>query len=130
MKEKCPGRKSAAVEYGYWIFALLFWESVLHFAVFGGFGAKFVYVAGFTVTFALVLALLVSFLKQKAAFVADLLLTALMTVLYGSQMVYYFIFGTLYSVALMGQGGQAVTSFWRETYLSHVQILPYNGYSS
>lgn len=125
MKEKCPGRKSAAVEYGYWIFALLFWETVLHFAVFGGFGAKFVYVAGFTVTFALVLALLVSFLKQKAAFVADLLLTALMTVLYGSQMVYYFIFGTLYSVALMGQGGQAVTSFWRETLSAMLERLPW-----
>ena len=35
-------------------------------------------------------------------------------VLYGSQMVYNFVFGTMYSVALMEQGGQAMTSFWRE----------------
>ena len=115
MDRKSPDRSAAITGFGYWTFALLFWETLLHFAVFGEFSLKFGYVVGFSVSAGLVLALAVSFLKRKAAFAVNLLLTLVLMVLYGSQMVYNFIFGTLYSVALMGQGGQAVTSFWRET---------------
>ncbi len=125
MERKSQGRKAAVTGFGYWAFALLFWETLLHIAVFGAFSPKFGYAVGFTVSIAFVLALAVSFLKQKAAFAANLLLTLVLTVLYGSQMVYNFIFGTLYSVALMGQGGQAVTSFWRETLSTMLEKLPW-----
>lgn len=125
MEHKSPARKAAITGFGYWTFALLFWEILLQFAVFGEFSQKFGYVAGFTVSVAFVLALAVSFLKQKAAFAVNLVLTLVLTVLYGSQIVYNFIFGTMYSVALMGQGGQAVTSFWRETLSTMLEKLPW-----
>jgi len=125
MEQRSLRRKAAIMGFGYWAFALLFWETVLHFTVFGAFGLKFGYAVGFTVSAAFALALTGSFLKQKAAFAVNLLLTLVMTVLYGSQMVYNFIFGTMYSVALMGQGGQAVTSFWRETLSTMLEKLPW-----
>jgi len=120
-----PRQGFAETVFGYWIFALLFWETLLHAAVFGEFGGKFGYVVGFSVSAGLLLALLVSFLNRKGAFLVNLLLTLVMTVLYGSQIVYNSIFGTLYSLALMGQGGQAVTSFWRETLSTMAEKLPW-----
>ncbi|MGM9584461.1 MAG: LTA synthase family protein [Faecousia sp.] len=105
--------KKAALLAGYWIFALLYWEGLLQQAVFGGFQRGAAYVVGFSVSAALVLALTVSFLT-KGRFAANLILTLALTVLYGSEIVYNFIFGTLYSVKMVGQGTDAVTSFWRE----------------
>ena len=119
-----PRQGFAETVFGYWVFALLFWETLLHAAVFGEFSGKFGYIVGFSVSAGLVLALAVSFLNRKAAYVINLLLTLVMTVFYGSQLVYNSIFGTLYSAALMGQGGQAVTSFWRETLSTMLEKLP------
>ena len=108
----------------YWIFALLYWEGLLHRAVFGSFQNGIAYAVGFSVSAALVLALAVSFLR-KGRFAVNILLTLVLTVLYGSQIVYNFIFGTLYSVKMMGQGGDAVTSFWRELLSTMGDRLPW-----
>ena len=51
MKEKRSSALKAAVGLGYWLFALLFWEMLLHFAVFGEFSPKFGYALGFTASF-------------------------------------------------------------------------------
>ena len=47
----------AAVLSAYWAFALLYWESLLHLAVFDSFKSGFAYAVGFTVSAALLLAL-------------------------------------------------------------------------
>lgn len=96
----------------YWVLALLYWECLLSGAVFHSFGVR-TFALGFTVSIALLLTLVLSFLK-KGRFGAEIVLTAVLTLLYGSQMVYNFIFGTLYSVAMVSQGGEAMTNFWRE----------------
>lgn len=119
------GWKAALLDGGYWLFALLYWECLLHFAVFGGFTASFGYGVGFTVCAALVLATVCSFLPYGGRFWIELLLSLVFAVLYGSQEVYYFIFGTLYSVAQIGQGGAALTSFWRETLSTMLDKLPW-----
>lgn len=108
-KKAAPGIWLAA----YWIFALLYWEGLLHKAVFGSFEAERLYAVGFSVSIGLMLTLAVSFLK-KGRFVVNVLLSLVLAVFYGSQLVYRFIFGTLYSVAMAAQGGEAMTSFWRE----------------
>lgn len=108
----------------YWMFALLYWEGLLHQAVFGSFGKEFVYAIGFTVSAALVLTLLVSFL-QKGRLAANLCLTLVLAVLYGSELVYRFIFGSLYSVAMAAQGGEAITSFWRELLSTMAERFPW-----
>lgn len=96
----------------YWAFALMYWECLLSGAVFHSFGVR-IYALGFTLSAALLLTLVLSFLR-KGRFGAEILLTAVLTLLYGSQIVYHFIFGTLYSVAMVSQGGEAMTNFWRE----------------
>lgn len=96
----------------YWAFALMYWECLLSGAVFHSFGVR-IYALGFTLSAALLLTLVLSFLR-KGRFEAEVFLTVVLTLLYGSQIVYHFIFGTLYSVAMVSQGGEAMTNFWRE----------------
>lgn len=96
----------------YWAFALLYWECLLSGAVFHSFGVR-IYALGFTLSAALLVTLVLSFLR-KGRFGAEVFLAAVLTLLYGSQIVYHFIFGTLYSVAMVSQGGEAMTNFWRE----------------
>ena len=96
----------------YWAFALMYWECLLSGAVFHSFGVR-IYALGFTLSAALLVTLVLSFLR-KGRFGAEIFLTAVLTLLYGSQIVYHFIFGTLYSVAMVSQGGEAMTNFWRE----------------
>lgn len=90
----------------------MYWECLLSGAVFHSFGVR-IYALGFTLSAALLVTLVLSFLR-KGCFGAEILLTAVLTLLYGSQIVYHFIFGTLYSVAMVSQGGEAMTNFWRE----------------
>ena len=80
--------------------------------MFHSFGVR-IYALGFTLSAALLVTLVLSFLR-KGRFGAEVFLTAVLTLLYGSQIVYHFIFGTLYSVAMVSQGGEAMTNFWRE----------------
>lgn len=96
----------------YWAFALMYWECLLSGVVFHSFGVR-IYALGFTLSVALLVTLVLSFLR-KGRFGAEVFLTAVLTLLYGSQIVYHFIFGTLYSVAMVSQGGEAMTNFWRE----------------
>lgn len=96
----------------YWVFALLYWECLLSGAVFHSFGVR-IYALGFTLSAALLVTLVLSFLR-KGRFGAEVFLTAVLILLYGSQIVYHFIFGTLYSAAMVSQGGEAMTNFWRE----------------
>lgn len=90
----------------------MYWECLLSGAVFHSFRVR-IYALGFTLSAALLVTLVLSFLR-KGRFGAEILLTAVLTLLYGSQIVYHFIFGTLYSVAMVSQGGEAMTNFWRE----------------
>lgn len=96
----------------YWAFALMYWECLLSGAVFHSFGVR-IYALGFTLSAALLVTLVLSFLR-KGRFGAEIFLTAVLTLLYGSQIVYHFIFGTLYSAAMVSQSGEAMTNFWRE----------------
>lgn len=113
MRERWKKAAPSVLTALYWIFALLYWEGLLHKAVFDSFGKEVVYAVGFSVSVAMLLTLLVSFLK-KGRFAVNLCLTLVLAVVYGSELVYNFIFGSMYSVAMVAQGGEAMTSFWRE----------------
>ena len=111
-RNDCKKIWTAAKPAFYWVFALMYWECLLSGAVFHSFGVRS-YALGFTLSAALLVTLVLSFLK-RGRFGAEIFLTAVLTLLYGSQVVYHFIFGTLYSVAMVSQGGEAMTNFWRE----------------
>ena len=99
----------------FWFVAILYFEGLLHAVVHANVSWKILYIVGFSLSVAGVLTLLTSFLPRKADLIVTAVLTVAMTVLYGSQLVYKFIFGTLYSVSQIQQGGAALTSFWKET---------------
>ena len=98
----------------YWLFSFLYWEILAHAGMYDKFQGSFRFALGMSGTLALFVALGVGFLPRKLIFPVNLVLTIVGTVLYGSQMVYCFIFGTPYSVAQMGLGAGAVSQFYRE----------------
>ena len=98
----------------FWLLTLLYLELLVHAGMFEQFSSSARFSLGFAAAIAMVLALFSSLLPQKAVLPANLLLLTVITLLYGSQLVYSFIFGTPYSVAQMGLGTDAITQFWRE----------------
>lgn len=99
---------------GFWLFAFLYWETLVHAGMYEQFHSSFRYALGFSGALGLLIGTLTCLIPRKASFPVNLILTILLTFLYGSQMVYNFIFGTPYSVSQMGMGAAAVSNFWRE----------------
>ena len=100
----------------YWLFSILYWEILAHAGMYEQFQGSFRYAICFSGALALMLAILTGLLPEKLSFYGNLLLTLCGTFLYGSQMVYCFIFGTPYSVSQMGLGAGAVGQFYREMF--------------
>lgn len=117
--------RSAGAWFGFWLLTILYLEGLLHMVVYGDFDGKVLYILGFSVAFAGAFTVLLSFLRGKAGTAAAVALVAVLMVLYGSQIIYRFIFGTLYSVAQIQQGGQAITSFWKETWATIKEKIGY-----
>lgn len=124
MRKKAVNPLNTGIHFGFWFLTLVYLEALLHGSVYGDFSGRFIYVVGFSAVFAGGVTLLLSFLPKKAHFVVTMAVTLVVIVLYGSQMVYNFVFGTMYSVALMEQGGAAMTSFWRELLMTMWEELP------
>lgn len=120
-KVRLPG----LLHFLYWFLSLSYLETLVHFTVYDGFHVRFLYAIGLTAAIAALLTLVFSLIPRKIRFGSMLLSVLVLTVVYGSQMVYEFIFGTMYSVAQMGLGGAALASFWRETLVTMWEKLPY-----
>lgn len=112
---KHTGTKAALGSFAYWLFAILYSETLLHLAVFEGFSVRYLFVLGFSAVFAAVLSLLTGLLPKRLSFPAHILLTIVLIFVYGSQLVYHAVFGSLYSLAMTALGGDALGAFWRET---------------
>ncbi len=115
--------KSAMGHFAYWLFAIVFFETLLHSFVFGSFSLRYLFAVGFSIPIAAVLSLLTGFLPKKGAYVTDIILNILLIFAYGAQLVYYFVFGSLFSLAMTALGGDAVTSFWKETLMTMAENL-------
>lgn len=101
-----------------WILVLIYLESLLHGVVFHSLTARYFYILGFSLPAALALSLLLGLLPKRVNAGVSIALTSVLCVVFGSQLVYYFVFGNLYSVSMVSLGGDAVTSFWRETLMN------------
>ena len=99
----------------FWFFTLNFLEGVLRAVVFESIVEKIGLVLGFNAVFAAALTLVTSLFSRKVNIILASIFQILLLFLFGSQIVYDFIFGSLYSVAQMKMGGDAVTAFWKET---------------
>ena len=99
----------------FWFFTLTMLEVVLRMVVFDSVFERFGLVLGFNGVIAAILTLLTTVFPKKVNAVLGAILGLLLVFIFGSQIVYDFIFGSLYSVAQMQMGGAAVTAFWKET---------------
>ena len=115
--------KTALGHFAYWLFAIVFFETLLHAYVFGAFSLRYLFAVGFSIPVAALLSLLTGLLPQKGSFIADVILNILLVFAYGAQLVYYFVFGSLFSLAMTALGGDAVTSFWKETLMTMAENL-------
>ena len=106
--------RSALFYFIFWLSTIVYLEGLLHIVVYGGFAWNNLYALGFSASFAAILTLVMSFLPKKAGYPVAAVILAVLMVLFGSQIVYMFIFGNLYSVSQMQQGGAAITSFWKD----------------
>ena len=109
----------------FWVFSFLYWEILVHAGMFDRFQGSFRYALGFSGAMALLTGLAVSLLPGKLLVPANLSLALAGIFLYGSQMVYCFIFGTPYSVSQMGLGAGAVGQFYREMFSTMQQNWPW-----
>ena len=99
----------------FWFFTLTALEAVLRMVVFDSVFERFALVLGFNGVVAVALTLLTSLFPRKVNAIVGSVLGLVLVFLFGSQIVYDFIFGSLYSVSQMQMGGDAVTAFWKET---------------
>lgn len=107
----------------YWWIALLYMELILHLRFFGGFSASGLYILGFTGAIALVISGLLGFLPVRLNRIFSVVLVSLIAVVFCTQIVYEGAFGTMYSMSQIAMGGDALTSFWRETLLTILKNL-------
>ena len=105
--------KTTVFSWLYWLAAFIYFELLVHIVAYGMPGLEFGYVLGFSAVFAAAFTLISLAVPRSRRLLATILLNVVLILLYGSQLVYYFVFGTLYSVSQVQQGGDAVTSFWR-----------------
>lgn len=117
-QRKTQAALSVAVGFLYWFFALNFLEGVLRAVVFESIFDKLGLTLAFNVVFAAALTLLTSLFSRKVNVIIATVLQIFLMFLFGSQIVYDFIFGSLYSVSQMQMGGDAVTAFWKETLMA------------
>lgn len=95
--------------------SVLFWELFLHGILFQQFGSRVLFVAGYSLFFALLFALLSGFFPRAGNLAVLWVVQAVLYVWYAAQLIYYKIFGGFISVYLIQMGGDAITSFFKET---------------
>lgn len=95
--------------------SIIFWELLLHLVLFESMTWRIVYVLLFSVFFGLAVTLLTGLLPRGGNLAVLWLCMGLLYLWYATQLIYYQIFGGFLSVYLIQMGGDAVTSFFKET---------------
>ena len=95
--------------------AIMFWELLLHLILFESVSWRIVYVLMFSAFFGLAVTVLTGLLPKAVNIGLLWLSMGVLFLLYAVQLIYYQIFGGFMSVYLIQMGGDAVTSFFKET---------------
>jgi len=110
-KGKAPS-SSAVVLLGYTLLyglSITFWEIALRFAA--GIGGVTLYPALFLFSLAVFVTALNGWFSGKADKIISIVLLCVLYVFYCAQLIYHRIFGSMFSVSMMGLGGDAITNF-------------------
>ena len=131
-KEKVPFKqkmKSGVIQlliyFGLTAASIVFWEFVLRFQM-GGMDRSNLFFLFFVPAQALAVAAINGIVPRKASRFVFPFTLLLIAVFYGIHMVYYRIFGSLFSVSMLGMGGDAVGNFWwamEETLIKSIGLI-------
>ena len=95
--------------------SILFWELLLHGIVFEEANWRILYVILYSGIFATFFTVLTGFLPKIGNIILYWLFLVVLFLWYAAQLIYYKIFGGFISVYLIQMGGDALTSFFKET---------------
>ena len=95
--------------------SILFWELFLHGILFQEFNTRILFVMGYSVFFSLVFTVLSGFLPRIGNLIVLWVFMAVLYLWYAAQLIYFKIFGGFISVYLIQMGGDAITTFFKET---------------
>lgn len=95
--------------------SIIFWELLLHGVLLGGMNSRIVYVVLFSLFFAMAVTVLTGLLPRVGNVILLWVCMAVLYLLYAVQLIYFQVFGGFMSVYLIQMGGDAVTSFFKET---------------
>lgn len=108
----------------FWFVCLTYLETLLHFVIFKAVTGRFFYILGFSAAIAALLSAVTSLLSRRINANVTTVIVCFFCVLYLSQMVYYYIFGGMYSLSMIALGGNAITNFWKEMFATIREHLP------
>ncbi len=95
--------------------SILFWELLLHGLLFESFSWRILFVVGWSAFFAMAFSILSGFLPRVGNMIVLWVFMAVLFLWYAAQLIYFKIFGGFISVYLIQMGGDAITSFFKET---------------
>ncbi|MBQ1465826.1 MAG: sulfatase-like hydrolase/transferase [Eubacteriaceae bacterium] len=99
----------------YFFFTLSYLEILIHLCVYGNTTAMRIYPIVFSLPVAMLLSALASLGRGRARKIICILAAVLVCFTFGAQFVYFRIFGSFFSISQLKMGGDAITSFWKET---------------
>ncbi len=114
-KKEVPSLHRAGTVFVLVACSIVFWELFLHMTLLEGISWRFLYVALFSFVFATAITLMTGLLSRVGNAIGLWLCMGVLYLLYAVQLIYYQIFGGFMSVYLIQMGGDAVTSFFKET---------------
>ena len=94
---------------------LAYLETLVHLSVFGNTTAFRIYPVIFSMAASMLLTAFICLLREKHRKLAVLILAGILCFIYSSQLIYFRIFGSFFSMSQLKMGGDAITSFFKET---------------
>ena len=116
--------KETVIHCAFFCAIIIFLELTLHYMFFTGFSGRLFYLTLFCLPIGQFCALITGFFREKVNRIISWILITLIIIFYVAQFIYYAIFGSFMSLFLVGMGGEAITSFWRETISTAWNNLP------
>ncbi|MBO4359350.1 MAG: LTA synthase family protein [Eubacteriaceae bacterium] len=99
----------------YFFFVMAYLEILIHLCVYGNTTAMRIYPIIFSLPAAMVFSALVSLCRGRARKITGIIVVFLVCFVFCAQYIYFRIFGSFFSMSQLKMGGDAVTSFWKET---------------
>lgn len=94
--------------------ALIYLELIIHFLNYRSFDNKIIYPILFAIPVGLVIGFLTGLFKSRANKILLVALTGLFSILFTTQLIYFYVFKVYFSFQTIGMAGDAFKNFWED----------------